>query len=216
MLYDGLQSPWDEARDGGVRQIRRSGKYAYDRERQDDSASSSPCSAAQRAVKEGDFAGEIAPVTVTTRKGELRIDQDETPFTIDFAKVAKLKPAFGKDGTVTACLLVDLGRGGGGRGHDRHGCTSEGRGDRWRCIVAYGSHAQGARVVHHRARAVDPQGARPGWVEGRGRGPLRNQRGLRLRDDDRDSGTRTRSRPRQRRRWRLRTPVIPSGPRAHG
>ena len=66
---------------------------------------------AQRAVREGDFAAEIAPVTVTTRKGDQLVDQDETPFTIDVAKIPRLKPAFGKDGTVTAASSSSISDG---------------------------------------------------------------------------------------------------------
>ena len=45
---------------------------------------------------------EIAPVTAKSRKGEVLVDKDETPFTLDIAKIPTLKPAFKKDGTVTA------------------------------------------------------------------------------------------------------------------
>ena len=54
------------------------------------------------AVNNGAFTAEIAPVTTKTRKGEVVVDKDETPFTLDVAKIPTLKPAFKKDGTVTA------------------------------------------------------------------------------------------------------------------
>jgi acetyl-CoA C-acetyltransferase len=50
-------------------------------------------------------------VTVTTRKGGQRVEQDETPFSIDVSKVAQLKPAFGKDGTVTAASSSSISDG---------------------------------------------------------------------------------------------------------
>jgi acetyl-CoA C-acetyltransferase len=56
---------------------------------------------AQRAVREGDFAAEVVPVTVKTRKNEQLVAQDETPFTLELEKIATLKPAFKRDGTVT-------------------------------------------------------------------------------------------------------------------
>ena len=50
----------------------------------------------------GAFKAEVTPVTVKGRKGETIVDQDEMPFTCDIAKIPQLKPAFRKDGTVTA------------------------------------------------------------------------------------------------------------------
>ena len=57
---------------------------------------------ARSAIKEGLFAQEIAPVTIKTRKGETVFDTDERPMDTDMDKMGKLRPAFKKDGTVTA------------------------------------------------------------------------------------------------------------------
>jgi acetyl-CoA C-acetyltransferase len=76
-------------------------KYEFTRKAQDDFAAES-VRRALAAVTNGDFAAEIAPVTTKTRKGEVVVDKDETPFTLDVAKIPTLKPAFKKDGTVTA------------------------------------------------------------------------------------------------------------------
>ncbi len=57
---------------------------------------------ARSAIKEGLFAREIAPVTIQTRKGEIVFDSDERPMDTDIEKMSKLRPAFKKDGTVTA------------------------------------------------------------------------------------------------------------------
>jgi acetyl-CoA C-acetyltransferase len=54
------------------------------------------------AVNQGAFKAEVAPVTAKTRKGDVVVERDETPFTLDIAKIPTLKPAFKKDGTVTA------------------------------------------------------------------------------------------------------------------
>ena len=59
----------------------------------------------------GTFANEITAVTVKTRKGETVVDKDETPGTIDVAKIAGLKPAFSKDGTVTAASSASISDG---------------------------------------------------------------------------------------------------------
>jgi acetyl-CoA C-acetyltransferase len=57
---------------------------------------------ARRAITDGTFANEIVPVTIKTRKGDTVFDTDERPMDTDLEKMAKLKPVFKKDGTVTA------------------------------------------------------------------------------------------------------------------
>jgi acetyl-CoA C-acetyltransferase len=100
MFYDGLQSPWDGKLMGCFAEA-TSEKYNFTRKAQDDFAAES-VRRALAATANGDFTAEIAPVTAKTRKGETLIDKDETPFTLDIAKIPTLKPAFKKDGTVTA------------------------------------------------------------------------------------------------------------------
>jgi acetyl-CoA C-acetyltransferase len=100
MFYDGLQSPWDGQLMGCFAEATAE-KYNFTRKAQDDFAAES-VRRALAAVTNGDFKAEIAPVTAKTRKGEVVIDKDETPFTCDIAKIPTLKPAFKKDGTVTA------------------------------------------------------------------------------------------------------------------
>ena len=56
----------------------------------------------QAAWNEGRFAEEIVPVTISSKKGDVVIDKDEEPWSVKFDKIASLRPAFGKDGTVTA------------------------------------------------------------------------------------------------------------------
>jgi acetyl-CoA C-acetyltransferase len=100
MFYDGLQSPWDGQLMGCFAET-TSEKYGLTRKAQDDFAAES-VRRALAAITNGAFAAEIAPVTAKTRKGEVVVDKDETPFTLDIAKIPTLKPAFKKDGTVTA------------------------------------------------------------------------------------------------------------------
>ena len=100
MFYDGLQSPWDGQLMGCFAD-NTSEKYAFTRQAQDVFAAVS-VRRALAAINQGDFKAEIAPVTAKTRKGEVLVDKDETPFTLDIAKIPTLKPAFKKDGTVTA------------------------------------------------------------------------------------------------------------------
>lgn len=140
MLYDGLQSPWDGCAMGNFAD-QTARKYGYTREQQDAFGVES-VRRAQRAVREGDFAAEIAPVTVTTRKGEQRVEQDETPFSIDVSKVAQLKPAFGKDGTVTAASSSSLSDGAAAVIVTTTAVARERGIPPLARIVAYGSHAQ--------------------------------------------------------------------------
>jgi acetyl-CoA C-acetyltransferase len=100
MFFDGLQSPWDGKLMGCFAEA-TSEQYSFTRKAQDDFAAES-VRRALAATNNNDFAAEIAPVTTKTRKGEVVVDKDETPFTLDIAKIPTLKPAFEKDGTVTA------------------------------------------------------------------------------------------------------------------
>jgi len=109
MFYDGLQSPWDGKAMGCFADA-TAVKYGFSRADQDAFAAES-VRRAQRAVHDGDFVAEIAPVTVKTRKGEQIVAQDETPFLLDIAKIPTLKPAFAKDGTVTAASSSSISDG---------------------------------------------------------------------------------------------------------
>ncbi len=140
MFYDGLQSPWDGKAMGCFADA-TSVKYGFSREDQDAFAAES-LRRAQRAVKQGDFKDEIAPVVFKTRKGEQTISEDETPFTLDIDKIPSLKPAFGKDGTVTAASSSSISDGAAAvvlataAGAKARGMKPLAR------IVAYTSHAQ--------------------------------------------------------------------------
>jgi acetyl-CoA C-acetyltransferase len=109
MFFDGLQSPWDGQLMGCFAEA-TSGRYEFTRQAQDDFARES-ARRAQAAVAGGAFANEIVPVSAKTRKGEVLVDKDETPGTIDIAKIPALKPAFGKDGTVTAASSASISDG---------------------------------------------------------------------------------------------------------
>jgi acetyl-CoA C-acetyltransferase len=109
MFYDGLQSPWDGQLMGCFAE-NTADRYAFTREAQDAFAAES-VRRALAAVENGAFAAEITPVTIKGRKGETRIERDETPFTCDLAKIPQLKPAFRKDGTVTAASSSSISDG---------------------------------------------------------------------------------------------------------
>jgi acetyl-CoA C-acetyltransferase len=109
MIFDGLQSPWDGQHMGCFADA-TAAKYEYTRQAQDEFAQES-VRRAQAAVKEQRFAAEVTPVTAKTRKGEVVVTTDETPLTLDAAKIPSLKPAFKKDGTVTAASSASISDG---------------------------------------------------------------------------------------------------------
>ena len=82
----------------------------YTREQMDDFAIHS-LKRAQTAINEGYFADEITPVTVSTRKGDVIVDKDEQPFNANIEKIPTLRPAFAKDGTITAANASSISDG---------------------------------------------------------------------------------------------------------
>ena len=109
MFYDGLQSPFDGKLMGSFADA-TAGKYNFTRAAQDAFATES-VRRAMRALEAGEFDAEVAPVTVKTRKGETVVARDETPGTCDVSRISSLKPAFGKDGTVTAASSSSIADG---------------------------------------------------------------------------------------------------------
>ena len=100
MFLDGLEDAYDKGRLMGTFAEDCAEKYQFTREAQDEYAIGS-LEGALAAQKSGAFEGEITPVTLTTRKGEVTISQDEQPAKARPDKIPQLKPAFRKDGTVT-------------------------------------------------------------------------------------------------------------------
>jgi acetyl-CoA C-acetyltransferase len=101
MFYDGLEDAYDKGRLMGSFAEDCAQKYAFSREAQDEFAVTS-LQRAQKANKEGWFAWEITPLAIKAGKEERFVETDEQPFKANFAKIPTLKPAFRKDGTVTA------------------------------------------------------------------------------------------------------------------
>ena len=101
MFLDGLEDAYDKGRLMGSFAEDCAGKYSFTREEQDEFAIAS-LARAQAASKNGAFAWEITPLAIKTGKNERFMEQDEPPFKANFEKIPTLKPAFRKDGTVTA------------------------------------------------------------------------------------------------------------------
>ena len=139
MFFDGLQSPFD-GKLMGCFADETARKYGFTREQQDAFAAESVRRALRAAA--GDFDAEIAPVTVKARKAETVVSRDETPGTCDVSRIPALKPAFGKDGTVTAASASSIADGAAalvvlsGAAARAHGVRPLAR------IAGYASHAQ--------------------------------------------------------------------------
>ena len=101
MFLDGLEDAYDKGKLMGTFAEACADKYGFTRQAQDEFALRS-LTRARAANEDGTFAWEIAPVTVASRKGEVVVGRDEQPAKADPEKIPTLKPAFRKDGTVTA------------------------------------------------------------------------------------------------------------------
>ncbi len=100
LLHDALLDPYSGKHMGEITEAAIA-EHGISREAQDEYAISS-YNRAQAAVKSGFHAKEIVPVVKSTRKGEVTVDSDEEPSRVSFDKFTELRPAFKKDGTVTA------------------------------------------------------------------------------------------------------------------
>ena len=110
MMLDGLEDAYQAGRSMGTFGEDCAAKYNFTREQQDAFAMAS-VQRAQDAIKNGGFAREIAPVTVKTRTGEVVVSTDEGPGKIKIDKIPTLKPAFKKDGTITAAASSSINDG---------------------------------------------------------------------------------------------------------
>ena len=108
MFFDGLQNPYDGNMMGHFAELTAE-KYGFSREAQDKFSIES----VQRALAavDGPFAAEVAPVTVKSRRGEVVVDRDEEPGRCELDKIPTMRPAFRKDGTVTAASSSSISDG---------------------------------------------------------------------------------------------------------
>jgi acetyl-CoA C-acetyltransferase len=110
MFLDGLEDAYEPGRAMGSFAEETAGEYQFTRGEQDDFAIAS-LTRAQRAQQSGAFDREIVPVEVSTRKGTTTVTQDEQPLKGDPARIPTLKPAFAKDGTITAANASSISDG---------------------------------------------------------------------------------------------------------
>lgn len=191
MFLDGLE----DARTGrlmGSFAQETADKYGVTREEMDAYAIES-LKRAQAAIADGSLAAEIVPVTVTSRKGESVVKDDEQPLTANLEKIPSLRPAFRKDGTITAANASSISDGASRAGpDDRRGSPAP-----W--PEAAGANRRpchpepGPERVHPGADRRDDQPVRQDRLEQGRRRPVRDQRSLRHGHHARHARTRPRS-----------------------
>jgi acetyl-CoA C-acetyltransferase len=143
MYLDGLEDAYDPGRLMGSFAEASARDYQFTREAQDAFAIAS-LNRAQAAISNGAFAAEIVPVTIATRGGDLLVETDEQPGKAQPQKIPTLKPAFAKDGTITAANASSISDGAAALVLTRHSVAE-----------AEGMTIK-ARVVAHAAHAHEP------------------------------------------------------------
>lgn len=141
MFLDGLEDAYEPGRLMGSFAEEAAQEYQFTRERQDDYAIES-LSRANAAIESGAFEGEVVPVTVKTRKGEETVDTDEQPGNARPDKIPTLKPAFAKDGTVTAANASSISDGAAALVMTRESVAKDKGMPIKARIVAHAAHAQ--------------------------------------------------------------------------
>lgn len=110
MFLDGLEDAYEEGRAMGTFAQETANDYQMTREEMD-AYSIESLARANKAIESGAFADEVVPVTVTTRKGDVVVEQDEQPGKGRPDKIPTLRPAFAKDGTITAATSSSISDG---------------------------------------------------------------------------------------------------------
>jgi acetyl-CoA C-acetyltransferase len=143
MFLDGLEDAYEEGRAMGSFAQETSNEYQLTREAMDNYAITS-LTRAKAAIAEGAFAAEIAPVTISTRKGDVIVDTDEAPGKGMPDKISGLRPAFAKDGTITAATSSSISDGAAALVLTRQS------------VADAKGHKAVARIVAHAAHAQEP------------------------------------------------------------
>jgi len=141
MAVDGLEDAYERGKAMGVFAEQCVGKYCFTREAQDQFAIAST-QRAKKANEDGSFDWEIAPVTLAGKGGETLVKHDEQPFKAKLDKIAGLKAAFKKDGTITAATSSSISDGAAALVLMRESSAAKGGAKPIARIVAHAIHAQ--------------------------------------------------------------------------
>jgi acetyl-CoA C-acetyltransferase len=140
-MLDGLEDAYEAGRSMGTFGEDCAAKYNFTREAQDKFAIAS-VERAQAAIKSGAFSAEITPVTVKGRAGDTVISIDEGPGKIKLDKIAGLRAAFKKDGTITAASSSSINDGAAALVLMRHSTADKSGAKPLARIVSHATHAQ--------------------------------------------------------------------------
>jgi acetyl-CoA C-acetyltransferase len=144
MMLDGLEDAYEPGRSMGTFGEDCAAKYSFTRAEQDHFATTS-VQRAKAATESGAFAAEITPVTVKDRSGERVVSIDEGPGKVKLDKITSLKPAFKKDGTITAASSSSINDGAAAMVLMRESTAKK-----WGCKPL-------ARIVSHATHAQEPE-----------------------------------------------------------
>jgi acetyl-CoA C-acetyltransferase len=141
MMLDGLEDAYEPGRAMGTFAEDAAREYQFTREQQDNYAIES-LRRANEAITGGKFKREVAPVTVTTRKGDVIVDTDEQPGKGNPEKIPQLKAAFAKDGTITAATSSSISDGAAALVLTRESVANKLGAKPIARVVAHAAHAQ--------------------------------------------------------------------------
>lgn len=141
MFLDGLEDAYEEGRAMGTFAQGTADEYQMTREEMD-AYSIESLRRANAAIESGAFASEVVPVTVSTRKGDVTVDTDEAPGRGNPDKIPQLRPAFAKDGTITAATSSSISDGAAAVVLTRESVARENGQEPVAKIVAMAAHAQ--------------------------------------------------------------------------
>src|SRR5262245_48130812 len=166
MFYDGLEDAYDKGRLMGTFAEECAQSYRFSRQAQDDFAIQS-LTRAKKANQDGSFAWEITPIAIKAGKEQKFVELDEQPFKANLEKIPTLKPAFAKEGTVTAANSSSISDGAAALIMMRRS-TAEKRGLAPLAIVAgHATHAQKpAEFTTAPVGAIRKLFEKTGWIAG--------------------------------------------------
>ena len=141
MFLDGLEDAYEEGRAMGTFAQDTANDYQMTREEMDDYSIES-LRRANAAIESGAFDGEVVPVTFSTRKGDVTVEHDEQPGKGRPDKIPQLRPAFAKDGTITAATSSSISDGAAAVVLTRESVAKENGQEPVAKIVAMAAHAQ--------------------------------------------------------------------------
>ena len=141
MFLDGLEDAYEEGRAMGTFAQCTADEYQMTREEMDDYSIES-LRRANAAIESGAFAAEVVPVTFSTRKGDVTVNKDEAPGRGNPDKIPQLRPAFAKDGTITAATSSSISDGAAAVVLSRESVAKENGQQPVAKIVAMSAHAQ--------------------------------------------------------------------------